>query len=72
MCRWAYLHPDWAKIAALAPLVLSCCEEGDEVAWGIVDAGVKELVNSVDTVAKKCSFSDSFDLVLSGAQPAPS
>ena len=72
MCRWAYLDSDWARIAALAPLVLSCCEEGDEVARGIVDAGVRELVHSIDTVAKKCSFSDDFNLVLSGAQPASS
>jgi hypothetical protein len=46
LLNWAYAHPDWSHIAALAPLVVECAAQGDAVADTILKHGVGELFRS--------------------------
>lgn len=45
-------------IAALAPLVTEAALDGDEVARGLIEAGVEELALAVQAVASKLDMSD--------------
>ena len=67
--RWAYAEPGWARIAALAPAVLQCAEEGDSVAFRIVTGAANEAVRAAVTVAERSRLKGHrFKLVLSGAR----
>lgn len=67
--RWAYGEPGWARIAALAPAVLQCAEEGDSVAFRIVTGAANEAVRAAVTVAERSRLKGHrFKLVLSGAR----
>ncbi len=65
-CRWAYADRGWAHIAALAPLLVQCAQQGDEVAQAQVAAAVGDLVTSVVTVAGKLQIQQAFSVVLAG------
>ena len=65
-CRWAYADRGWAHIAALAPLLVQCAQQGDEVAQAQVAAAVGDLVTSVMTVAGKLQIQQAFSVVLAG------
>lgn len=65
--RWAYMDTSWARMAALAPLVIDCAEaEQDSAAMDILQAGAIELVKSVETAVKSCGLGQKFDMVLAG------
>lgn len=51
--RWTYADPSWARIAALVPYVVSCAEEGDQVAISILLEAVQELASSVKAVVRR-------------------
>lgn len=55
--RWTYADPSWARIAALVPIVVSCAEEGDEVANNILLDAVEELALSVKAVVQRLGLS---------------
>ncbi|BDA43974.1 probable N-acetyl-D-glucosamine kinase at N-terminal half [Coccomyxa sp. Obi] len=64
---WAYAEPGWARIAALAPAVLQCAEEGDSIAFRIVTGAANEAVRAAVTVAERSRLKGHrFKLVLSG------
>ncbi|CAL8469959.1 g9501 [Coccomyxa elongata] len=64
---WAYAEPGWAHIAALAPTVLQCAEEGDSIAFRIVTSAANEAVRAAVTVAERSRLKGHrFKLVLSG------
>ncbi|KAK9915861.1 hypothetical protein WJX75_005370 [Coccomyxa subellipsoidea] len=64
---WAYSEPGWARIAALAPAVLQCAEEGDSVAFRIVTGAANEAVRAAVTIAERSRLKGHrFKLVLSG------
>lgn len=67
--RWAYAEQGWARIAALAPIVIECAAQGDAVADTILKHGVGELFRSVKAVTTKLDLERSgqpFRLVLAG------
>lgn len=71
--RWAYAEPGWARIAALAPAVLRCAEEGDSVAFRIVTGAANEAVRAAVTVAERSRLKGHrFKMVLSGDSPRSS
>lgn len=51
--RWTYADPSWARIAALVPVVVSCAEDGDQVADEILHNAVQELAISVKAVVQR-------------------
>ncbi|CAA0823763.1 Actin-like ATPase superfamily protein [Striga hermonthica] len=68
---WTYADSSWARIAALVPLVVSCAEDGDQVAHEILINAVQELALSVKAVVQRLCLagedgSDSFPVVLVG------
>ncbi|KAJ9147117.1 hypothetical protein P3X46_029315 [Hevea brasiliensis] len=68
---WTYADPSWARIAALVPVIVSCAEEGDEVADKILQDSVEELALSVKAVVQKLGLcgedgNASFPLVMVG------
>ncbi|GER36798.1 N-acetyl-D-glucosamine kinase [Striga asiatica] len=68
---WTYADSSWARIAALVPLVVSCAEDGDQVAHEILINAVQELALSVKTVVQRLCLAgedgtDSFPVVLVG------
>lgn len=70
--RWAYAEPGWAHIAALAPAVLQCAEEGDSIAFRIVTGAANEAVRAAVTVVERSRLKGHrFKLVLSGARLLP-
>lgn len=65
--RWAYRESGWARIAALAPAVLECAEDGDLVAFKIVTTAADEAVRAAETVAAKAKLKGRrFKMILSG------
>ncbi|XP_052179762.1 uncharacterized protein LOC127793038 isoform X2 [Diospyros lotus] len=50
---WTYADPSWARIAALAPVVVSCAEAGDHIANKILNDAVQELALSVKAVVER-------------------
>ncbi|OIW02826.1 hypothetical protein TanjilG_29602 [Lupinus angustifolius] len=68
---WTYADPSWARIAALVPVVVSCAEDGDEVANKILLESVQELASSVKAVVERLGLcgqdgKDAFPLVMVG------
>uniref|UniRef100_A0A2P2JZ10 N-acetyl-D-glucosamine kinase n=2 Tax=Rhizophora mucronata TaxID=61149 RepID=A0A2P2JZ10_RHIMU len=68
---WTYADPSWARIAALVPVVVSCAEEGDQVANKILQDSVEELALSVKAVVQRLGLCGedgkvSFPLVMVG------
>ena len=57
-------------MAALAPVVLRCAEQGDGEAERIRAAAVPALVDSVVSVVSQAQLRGSYDVVLAGAPPA--
>lgn len=51
--RWTYADPSWARIAALVPVVVTCAEDGDDVANQILNDAVEELALTVKAVVHK-------------------
>ena len=68
MCvsRWVYAEAGWARIAALAPAVVACAQDGDQVAHHILQEGVSDLVTTVQAVVKQLNMLQPFQLVLAG------
>ncbi|PHT89225.1 hypothetical protein T459_04338 [Capsicum annuum] len=50
---WTYVDPSWARIAALVPVVVSCGEDGDDIADEILHNAVQELALSVRAVVQR-------------------
>ncbi|THF98464.1 hypothetical protein TEA_006727 [Camellia sinensis var. sinensis] len=50
---WTYADPSWARIAALVPVVVSCAEDGDQIANKILEDAVQELAVSVKAVVRR-------------------
>ncbi|KAL7212425.1 hypothetical protein ACSBR2_015166 [Camellia fascicularis] len=50
---WTYADPSWARIAALVPVVVSCAEDGDQIANKILEDAVQELALSVKAVVRR-------------------
>ena len=61
-----YADQDWARIASLAPTVLACAQNGDDVAQDIVSQAGDDLVRAAAAVVNRCHFTDRFPLILSG------
>jgi N-acetylglucosamine kinase len=60
--RW-----DAAQVASIAPLVIECAQQGDQVAQDILREAGRRLACSVGAVVKQLTMGDEdFDLVLSG------
>ncbi len=69
---WAYAEISWARIAALAPLVSTCAQQGDRVANAIVDQAAADLAAPVQAVVQGLHLSEqSFPLVLAGGNLHP-
>ena len=64
--RWAYSDTTWANLAALAPIVVRSCNEGDAAAMAIIAEAAAELLGSVRAVVAKGGFAGKFKLVLAG------
>ena len=64
--RWVYAEPGWARIAALAPLVVTCAEKGDPIAHQILQQGCQDLVKAVQAIAGQLQMTQPFTLVLAG------
>lgn len=72
VCRWAYRDHEWARVAALAPLVLQAAGAGDAVSLSIILAAAEELAGSVKAAWGKLSKEDSSPpktIVLAGTHP---
>lgn len=69
--RWVYAEPGWARIAALAPLVVSCAQQGDPTAHHILEQGCQDLVKAVQAVAGQLQMTQPFTMVLAGALIPP-
>jgi len=41
-----YAEAGWARIAALAPAVVACAQDGDQVAHHILQEGISDLVTT--------------------------
>ncbi len=64
---WAYRDVAWDRFAALAPVAVTCAEEGDPVAERILDAGADGLAIAVDAVVRRLAMRDeAFPLILAG------
>ena len=51
--RWTYADPSWARIAALAPVVITSAEADDEIANKILVEAVEELATCVKSVVQR-------------------
>ncbi|CAJ2634020.1 unnamed protein product [Trifolium pratense] len=65
----SFVGASWARIAALVPVVVSCAEAGDEVAYKILLESAQELASSVKAVVGRLGLcgqdgKDAFPLVL--------
>lgn len=70
--RWVYAESGWSRIAALAPAVVACAQDGDPVAHQILQEGAADLVTTVQAVVKQLNMCQPFKLVLAGVmQHAP-
>jgi N-acetylglucosamine kinase-like BadF-type ATPase len=54
------------RVSEIVPLLQQAVEEGDPVAWGIVDEAARHLARAAESVAKKLDLGDSFPVVLAG------
>lgn len=61
-----YAEAGWARIAALAPCVVSCAQSGDSVAQYILEEGCSDLAHTVGAVVKQLHMTQPFKLVLAG------
>ncbi len=61
-----YAEAGWARIAALAPAVVACAQDDDQVAHNILQEGVSDLVTTVQAVVRQLNMLQSFQLVLAG------
>ena len=69
--RWVYAESGWSRIAALAPAVVACAQDGDQVAHQILQEGAADLVTTVQAVVNQLNMRQPFKLVLAGAmQPS--
>ncbi|CAI9269340.1 unnamed protein product [Lactuca saligna] len=73
---WTYADPSWARIAALVPVVVTCAEDGDDVANQILNDAVEELALTVKAVVHKLGLcgqdgSGEFPVVLVGGVLIP-
>lgn len=69
---WAYAEISWARIAALAPLVTACAQQGDRVANAILDQAAADLATTVGAVVQGLQLADqSFPLILAGGNLRP-
>ncbi|XP_057538757.1 uncharacterized protein LOC130816135 isoform X1 [Amaranthus tricolor] len=50
---WTYADPSWARIAALAPVVITSAEADDEIANKILVEAVEELATCVKSVVQR-------------------
>lgn len=66
LSRWVYAEAGWARIAALAPAVVACAQNGDQVAHHILQEGISDLVTTVQAVVKQLNMLQPFQLVLAG------
>jgi N-acetylglucosamine kinase-like BadF-type ATPase len=70
--RWTYADTNWARIAALAPLVSACAAHGDAVSRAIVDESARALSRSIEVVARRLSMHDApFPCVFTGGSLLP-
>ncbi|EXB75222.1 hypothetical protein L484_026004 [Morus notabilis] len=68
---WTYTDQSWARIAALVPEVVSCAEDGDQIAHEILVDAVNELAIAVKAVIERLCLcgedrSGSFPVVMVG------
>lgn len=71
LVRWVYAEAGWARIAALAPAVVACAQDGDQVAHHILQEGISDLVTTVQAVVKQLNMLRPFQLVLAGGLMRP-
>ncbi|KAL0027911.1 hypothetical protein WJX79_002298 [Trebouxia sp. C0005] len=71
LVRWVYAEAGWARIAALAPAVVACAQNGDQVAHHILQEGISDLVTTVQAVVKQLNMLQPFQLVLAGGLMRP-
>lgn len=65
--RWTYADTEWARIAALAPLVSACAAQGDAVSRAIVDKSAAALSRAIFVVAQRLGMIDTaFPCVFTG------
>ena len=64
--RWVYAESGWSRIAALAPPVVACAQDGDQVAHQILQEGAADLVTTVQAVVNQLHMRQPFKLVLAG------
>lgn len=64
--RWVYAESGWSRIAALAPAVVACAQDGDQVAHQILQEGAADLVTTVQAVVRQLNMRQPFKLVLAG------
>jgi N-acetylglucosamine kinase-like BadF-type ATPase len=70
--RWTYTDYNWARIAALAPLVSQCAVQGDAVSGSILEASAIALCRSVRVVAERLGIEDTpFPCVFMGGNLRP-
>ena len=54
--RWVYAESGWSRIAALAPAVVACAQDGDQVAHQILQEGAADLVATVQAVVNQLNM----------------
>ncbi len=69
---WAYEHHSWAEIADLAPVVVECAQQEDEIASRIIAEAAIDLVAAVECVVRGLDMlNQSPPIVLSGGTLRP-
>lgn len=69
---WAYQDQSWAHIADLAPIVIECAQQGDDVASQIVAEAAIDLAAAVEVVVRQLDLLDEpIPIVLSGGTLQP-
>jgi N-acetylglucosamine kinase-like BadF-type ATPase len=69
---WIYAEISWARIAALAPLVVTCAQQGDAVANAILDQAAADLAAPVGAVVRGLHLTEQvFPLILAGGNLRP-
>lgn len=70
--RWTYADYNWARFAALAPLVSRCAAQGDTISRSILEACATALSRSIHIVARRLGMHDEpFPCVFTGGNLAP-
>jgi N-acetylglucosamine kinase-like BadF-type ATPase len=69
---WMYAEISWARVAALAPLVTQCAQQGDAVAQAILEQAAHDLATTVRAVVQGLHLETAeFPLILAGGNLRP-